>query len=216
MTPILHLLDEMFRKKSRVHLNRTEVEDLISTAMRLRDAEIERLRDDRDQWKSIADEGRKAGREEAFQIVFAEDPEDLFVDAMRSHEIGDTGEWGTTWNEQKLREKFDVQPGATQSIIDRADEFYWSTREEVDRVKAKAARLNELDAIEKASAILLKAEEFARCVHKSKKKTGPNGLPMITDRYRRRVLAADAALEEARAAWRSAILGRATAKTSTT
>lgn len=75
-----------------------------------------------------------------------------------------------------------------------------------------SARLNQLEAIEKASAALLKAEEFARRVHKSKKPTASNGMPMITDRYRARVLAADAALEEARAAWRGAVLGDAPTK----
>lgn len=88
-------------------------------------AEVARLTAERDKWKALADEGRAAGREEALQIVLREDAEEPFDDARESHPIGDTGDWGVSWSEAKLRTLFSVEPGATASVIERAEAMYW-------------------------------------------------------------------------------------------
>lgn len=109
-------------------------------------AEIARLKDDRDQWKSIADEGRKAGREEAVQILLMENAESPLENETGSRS-DQSGEWTAFWNEAALRKKFDVEPGATASVIEGAESAYWTIQAEIDtktdeikRLKADAAK----------------------------------------------------------------------------
>lgn len=111
-----------------------------AAALAAKDAEVAK-------WKAIAAEGRKAGREEALSILLAENAEEPFDAEIRSYAIGDTGEYGTEWDEAALRKKFDVEPGATKSALERADEFYWSTREEVDRLRAEVPAAVEMDRL---------------------------------------------------------------------
>lgn len=90
-----------------------------------------------DELFKLASENRRAGREEALQILLGTSPEDW--DGTKyagSHAIADTGDYGTHWLEPELRELFDlVEPGAAHSLIDRLEGMYWDQLNKIEELE---------------------------------------------------------------------------------
>jgi hypothetical protein len=84
---------------------------------------------------------RMEGRAEFVSILCRQDPEDFAESVSQSVENGDAGDFSTVWSAEKVAALFDVPTSGTVvlSAIDRADSLYWSTRDEVDRLRERLA-----------------------------------------------------------------------------
>lgn len=130
-------------------------------------AELVRRLNERDSLEKIAAEGRHAGREEALAIIMAEDAEDPFISAVESYSMGDTGDYGTRWNERELRAKLNIStPGEMASRLDHVDGCYWEmameNEELADAAKNFADAYERLDDDELAEECICVRQALAR------------------------------------------------------
>ena len=79
------------------------------------------------------------GRAEFAQILIDQSPDDFANTYIGSHAIGDTGDYGEHWEEQKLAALFEVDE-PVKSYIERVDGCYWSMQNEVENLRAELAR----------------------------------------------------------------------------
>lgn len=82
---------------------------------------------------------RAEGRAEFLAILLEESAEDFDHEYMGSHSIGCTGDYGTHWEERKLRETFAVDD-ATYSYIDRINGNWWSQQHEIETLQEQLQR----------------------------------------------------------------------------
>ncbi len=90
-------------------------------------------------------EARAQGRAEALAIVLGLDAEEGLSEYTDSVPPGPDGEWGTQWNEAKLRELLRADDTAW-SLLQEAEGEYWHNlglREEAQRLAAGGARVGQ-------------------------------------------------------------------------
>jgi hypothetical protein len=85
---------------------------------------------------------RAQGREEALAIILAEDAENPFADYTHDYQVGDTGDYGTDWDEKALRELLHIGD-RKHDAYDRAEAQYWDylgKSEEAERMTRMVER----------------------------------------------------------------------------
>ena len=102
-------------------------------------AEVERLRKE----LRIA---RAQGRAEVVEMIIALEAETGLDEFIGSHQIGCTGEWGSHWKEEALRQHFDVDPAAAGELELARHSSYeiMLFEEERDALRAQLAETNTL------------------------------------------------------------------------
>lgn len=86
-------------------------------------------------------EARAQGRAEALAIILGLDPEEGLDEYTNSIPPGPSGEWGTAWDQERLRELLRADDTAW-SLLQEAEGEYWhqlGLREEAERLSAKVA-----------------------------------------------------------------------------
>jgi hypothetical protein len=89
-------------------------------------------------------EARAQGRAEALAIILGLDAESGLDECTESHPIADTGDYGTSWNEAKLRKLLHADDGVW-SLLQEAEGLYWENRGLRDEaeMRYRAVSLNE-------------------------------------------------------------------------
>lgn len=70
---------------------------------------------------------RAQGREEALAIILEQEAEEALADCTRSSAIADTGDYSTSWDEDKLRELLNIGD-RKHDAFGRAEEAYWEAQ----------------------------------------------------------------------------------------
>ena len=80
--------------------------------------------------KPVVMAGPIRARAEAVAMILQLDPETAFDDCFDSYAIGDTGDYGTSWNERKLKQLFGVNGEHESSpfakLAASVEEMYWT------------------------------------------------------------------------------------------